>query len=479
MNGPWRKKPADSVVHRPRVEQTSPVHIQVEERKPPSRALATPLLLVYGIAALVLIGTLLLLLPVSHNGPGWTPFMVAFFTGTSAASTTGLAVVDSSSYWSPVGHLITMVLIFVGGLGLTTMASFLLIMFGGGRATIAQGMVAKESIGVSQFGGLAILLGRIIMVYVAIQAVGFVLLTVRFSFLLPLGEAVWQAAFHSVSAFNNGGFVILPFEGGLASQELGKDIWTLGIFAALIVLGGISFWVMADLGRARRFHRVSLNTKLVLSAFALLTVAGTLVFFSGEYTNPQTLGPMSIKDKTVTAVFHAVSARTASLQTISFGETQQQTNFFFLGLMFVGAASASAGGGIKVNTFMVVFLAVLSSLRGRSRTTAFRREVPQEQVMRAAGIAAIALSYVFFSAFVLSFLEHDASFITLFFEAVSAFGTVGFGSGVTETLSVPGQLIIIVTMFVGDIGPLTLATALITRTGREQYRYVPERVTLG
>ena len=208
---------------------------------------------------------------------------------------------------------------------------------------------------------------------------------------------------------------MLPYAEGLAAKPVATDVWTLGVFSVLIIFGGISYWVIADIIRTRSLRKLSLNTKLVLSAFIILIVAGTAVFFTAEYTNPQTMGQMSIEDKALTSVFHSVSSRTAGMQTLSFGDTQQQTNFFYIGLMFVGAASASVGGGIKVNTFMVILIAVFCTLTGKSRTTAFQREIPQEQVMRAMGIGFVALVYVFASAFVLSFLEHEARFITLFF----------------------------------------------------------------
>ncbi len=476
MQRNWRPKPGDRVVRHPREEEIRPVLVRGRLRKAPSRALASPLILVYGFAFLITVGTILLLMPFANAQGGFTPFMDAFFTATSAVTVTGLVVQDSALNWSRVGQGIIMFLIFIGGLGFMTSATFLLILIGR-RITLADRLLMRESLGVSQLGGLVRLTRNIVLVVLAIQLLGFLFLFLRFYSEYPPMEAAWQAGFHAVSGFNNAGFVILPESQSVSVFQ--ADVAFLGILAALIILGGISYAVLVDVFRYRRFSRFTLNTKLVLVVSGGLLILGGLVIFLTEYTNPITFGPMSVGSKFLNSFFISVSGRTAGFTTVDFGAMRQHTDFFITGLMFIGGASASTAGGIKVNTFAVILVTLLSTIRGRSNSTAFGREIPQAQVQRALVISAAAAAFVFLVAFLLTFAETDIPFIELLFESVSAFGTVGMTTGLTGFLSNWGELILIFTMFVGRIGPLTLALAMARREEGDIYRYAQERVTIG
>ena len=476
MERSWRPKPGDRVIRHPRQEEISPVSLTVTTRKVPSRALASPLILIYAFAGLITIGTLLLLLPFTHHGGGFTPFVTALFTATSAVTVTGLIVQDTAEYWTRIGHVFILGLMFVGGLGFMTIATFLLILIGQ-RVTLAQRLLVRESLGVNQLGGLVRLTVAIVAVAVAIQLLGFVALFIRFSLLYSPAEAVWQAVFHAVSGFNNAGFVALREPGGLSHFQ--GDEALLGIMVLLIILGAISYWVMVDVVRVRRFSLFTLTTKLVLILTATLLLIGTVVFLASEYRNPDTLGQLSWSQKLVTSVFESASGRTAGFATVDFGETEQHTNFFFTSLMFIGGASGSVAGGIKINTLAIVLVAVLSTLRGRSHATAFGREIPASQVQRAMVIGSLATALVFLVATVLTFSESEFDFIDLFFESVSAFGTVGLSTGLTPSLSSMGHLILIITMFVGRLGPLAIGLAMAQHTETDVYRYAQERVTMG
>jgi len=469
-------KPGDRVVRHPRREEIGPVHLTVTARKVPSRALASPLLLIYAFATLIALGTMLLLLPFAHNGGGFTPFMVALFTATSAVTATGLVVEETAVYWTRVGQVFILGLMFVGGLGFMTIATFLLILIGQ-RVTLAQRLLVRQSLGVNQLGGLVRLTVGIVLFAVGIQLLGFVALFARFSFEYPLAEAIWQAAFHTVSGFNNAGFVVLKESGGLVNYVADGAI--LGIIAALCVIGALSFWVIVDIVRVRRFALFTLTTKLVLTFTIALIVIGALGFLGFEYENPATIGHMSLKDKIVSSIFHSVTGRTAGFATVDFGATEQQTNFFFTGLMFIGGASASVAGGIKINTFAVVVIAVLSTIRGRSHVAVFGRELPQAQIQRAMVIATVAIAFVFLVATLLTFSEEGFDFIALLFESVSSFGTVGLSTGLTPDLSSWGHAILVISMFFGRIGPLTLGLAMAQRTESDPYRFAEERVTIG
>ena len=453
-----------------------PVRLTVTARKVPSRAFASPAILIYAFAGLITLGTVLLLLPFTHHGGGFTPFMDAFFTATSAVTVTGLVVQDTPVYWTRIGQVFILALMFVGGLGFMTIATFLLVLTGH-RVTLAQRIVVRESLGVNQLGGLVRLTVGIVLVAVGIQLIGFLALFIRFSFLYPAPEAVWQAAFHTVSGFNNAGFIALKEAGGLLSFR--GDEAVLGIIAVLILLGAIGYWVMVDVVRFRRFSLFTLNTKLVLTLTAVLLLVGTAAFLAMEYQNEDTLGPLGTQEKVVVSVFESVSGRTAGFTAMDFGATGQETNFFFTSLMFIGGASASVAGGIKINTFAVVLLAVLATIRGRTHVSAFGREIPQGQVQRAMVIGAVATAFVFLVALTLMISEQGFDFRDLFFEGMSAFGTVGLSTGLTPDISSLGHLILIVTMFVGRLGPLTLGLAMAQRAQRDIYRYAEERVTIG
>ena len=481
MQESWRPKPGDRVVRHPREEQMSPVRLTVTGRKVQSSVFASPLILIYAFIGLIALGTLLLLLPFTHHGGGFTPFVDALFTATSAATVTGLVTVDTGAYWTRIGQVFILGLIFVGGLSFMTMASFLLILIGQ-RLTLAQRVLVKDSLQIDQLGGLARLTVRIVLVAAGIQLAGFVALLVRFSFLdYSSAEAVWLAAFHSVSGFNNAGFVVVPESRSLSAFKV--DTAVLGIMGTLIFLGALSYWVMVDVVRFRRFSLLTLNSKLVIILTAVLTLSGAAVFFFSEYDNASTLGPVSFLDKVVVSVFESISGRTAGFSTVDYGETAQHTNFFFTGLMLVGGASASVAGGIKINTVAVVLVAVLSTLRGRSHASAFGREIPQPQVHRTMSIAVVAIVFVFLVGLMLTFAESGSekpfAFLDLLFESVSAAGTVGLSTGLTAELSRWGHLILIASMFLGRIGPLTLALYMAQRGEGDLYRYARERVTIG
>ena len=454
----------------------SPVSLRVTTRKVPSRALASPMILIYAFAGFITIGTLLLLLPFAHEGGGFTPFMDAFFTATSAVTVTGLVIQETSTYWTRTGQVFILGMMFIGGLGFMTIASFLLVLIGQ-RVSLSQRLLVKESLGVDRMGGLVRLTVGIVLVAAAIQVAGSVALFIRFSFLYSPAEALWQAVFHAVSGFNNAGFVVLREAGGLVHFQSDEAI--LGTIGVLAILGGISFWVMVDVVRLRRFSLFALTTKLVLVLTGMLLVVGTIVFLVSEYQNPATLGPLPVEEKVITSVFEAISGRTAGFTTVDFGETEQHTNFFFTSLMFIGGASGSVAGGIKVNTMAIMLVAVLSTLRGRTNAVAFGREIPQSVVQRAMVIGAISTAFVFLVGMVLTFSQTGFDFIDLLFEAVSAFGTVGLSTGLTPDLSSTGHLVLIVTMFIGRLGPLAIGLAMAQRTEGDPYRYPSERVTIG
>ena len=464
------------MIRHPRQEEISPIRLTVTSRKVPSKVLASPLMIMYAFAGFISIGTALLLIPFTHHGGGITPVMTAVFTATSAVTVTGLIIQDTAEYWTRFGQVVILGLMFVGGLGFMTLATFMLIVIGQ-RVTLSQRLLVRESLGVNQLGGLVRLTVSIVLVAVGIQIAGFVALAIRFNFLYDPAEAVWQAAFHAVSGFNNAGFIVLNEAGGLIALQQDKII--LGIISILVILGGLSYWVMVDIVRLRKFSLFSLNTKLVLTLFAIVIVIGTIAFLGFEFDNPSTIGDMSLDDKVMVSLFQSVSGRTAGFDAADFKSANDETHFIYTGLMFIGGASASVAGGVKVNTVAIILIAMLSAFRGRTHVSSFGREIPQAQVRRAMVIGAVSTVVVFFVALLMIFSESGFEFLDLFFETVSAFGTVGLTSGLTDELSNWGQSILIFAMFIGRLGPLTIALALARSTETDMYRYAQERVTIG
>ena len=479
MQQGWQPRPGDQVVRRPRPREVRSRRFSVTLPRIPSQGIASPLTLIAGIVLLVSIGTSLLALPVSTTTGAWTSFMVAFFTATSAVTVTGLVVVDTPVYWSATGQAVILTLILIGGLGWMTVAGFLLIILGQ-RITLSQRIAFQESLGATQLGGTVRLVRNLVVTTLALQIIGGVILAVRLHAALALAwpQSVWQGLFHSISGFNNAGFTIMPDSASL--NAFAGDWVVLGVMGVLIVLGGLSLAVIADLVRVRRFSRFSLDSKIVLTASAVLWLLGIAVVFIFEYGNEETLGAMSVPDKLLNATFQSVTARAAGFTTMSFGAVTQATAFFVMGLMFIGTASASGGGGIRLNTLGLLVATILASMRGREQVVAFGREIAPGQMNRAVTVTTLAVTLVFLVAFVLTFTEDQPRFIDLLFEAVSAVGTVGLSAGVTPSLSTAGKLLIIVTMVVGRLGPLTLALALMRREQQAAlYRYARERVRIG
>ena len=471
-----RRRISDRIVRRPRVRDMLPTVVRSTPLRHPARHLTPPFILFYSFASLTIIGGLLLLLPLANNGDAMTPPDIAFFTSTSAVTVTGHTVVDTPTYWSAFGHGVIFVLMLVGGLGFTTLATFFLIILGQ-RITLPERMMMRDSIGVDRLGGLAAVLRNIVLLVLGIYLAGMLVMWWRLRDVFSDGEALWQAAFLSVSSFNNAGFTILPESGSL--DRFYFDLPLLTFSAILITLGAIGWTTMVDIVRQRRFSRLTLDTKMVVTASIFLWLLGALIFFTAEYNNENTLGTSSILEKIFQSVFHSISGRTAGLTTVDFSQGTDLTILFFPFLMFVGGAAGSIAGGIKVATLGVIIAATISSIRGRLQAEAFGREIPHFQVHRALTIFALGMAMIFIIAMVLTITEDNIPFLQLFFDTVSAFGTTGLSTGVPPLLSLTGKILFMLTMFVGRLGPLTMALALAPREEATVYRFIQERVKIG
>ncbi len=451
---------------------------------PKARSMSVAIV-IWGFAALIGFGAVLLMLPISSRAHAWTSLPDALFMATSATCVTGLSVVDSGTHFSAFGQAVLLVLMQVGGFGFMSSATLLLLAFGR-SVGLREKMVIAESMGVQRVGGLMHLLVGIAFFTLVCEGMGAVLLYIRFSqvYASP-ATAMWQAIFHAVSAFNNCGLDVLGAGTGLEGYH--ADALVVLTIAVLIITGGISFLVVRDIFSKKSFRRLTLDTKMVVVVTAILLILGTGVLLATEYSNQGTMGAMPVPQKVLAAFFHAVSPRTAGFSVVHVGSMAAYSLFFTIMLMFVGGASGSTAGGIKVNTFGVLLATVWSSLRGRQHAEAFGREMKPQLVHRALAIALLALGLVGVVTLVLTITEAHAvgadgegfEFIDILFETVSAFGTVGLSAGLTPFLSLAGKIIIVGTMFAGRLGPLTLALSLIQAQRTIEYRYPHDQVRTG
>ncbi|MFW6103212.1 MAG: TrkH family potassium uptake protein [Chloroflexota bacterium] len=431
----------------------------------------SPLTLVYMFAALVVVGALVLRLPAASASGQDTGFVDALFTSTSAVCVTGLVVVDTGTQWSFFGQAVILLLIQIGGFGFMTSATLLLLAFRR-RVGLKERLLAGEAMGLSTSGGIVTLIRRMAVFTLLLEVAGAVVLLFRFQ-----GEGgVWRALFHSVSAFNNAGFDL--FGGFRSMTGFTDDLIVVLVTGLLLVLGGLSYVVLADVATRKRFRDLAVDTKFVLVATASLLGIGFVVVLASEAGNPATLGLLDWPDKISCALFQAATPRTAGFTTIEIAAMRDHALLFLLFLMFVGGATGSTAGGIKVNTFSLLVAALVSTLRGKERPTAYGAEFEAHTVYRALSVVILSFLFVGAVAVILTAIE-DVPAIDMVFESVSAFGTVGLSTGVTPSLSVAGRLIISATMFVGRLGPLYVALALVQSRKARAYHFPVEPVRIG
>ncbi|MEX1021649.1 MAG: potassium transporter TrkG [Dehalococcoidia bacterium] len=436
------------------------------------------LYLILGFLTVILAGTVLLMLPIATEDRESAGFMRALFTSTSAVCVTGLVVTDTRAYWSTFGEVTILALIQLGGLGFMT-SSTLLLLFFGRRLSVAQRVISGETtfrLGQESLGDLV---RRIVGLTLVTEAAGAVLLIAFFtvhdrSFSL---EPAWRGLFTAVSAFNNAGFDIEG--GGRSLTQYGGNPGVLLTVAALTIVGGLGYAVVWDVKQSRRWSRFTLNSKIVLLTYGMLMVAGMVVIFASEAFRGGSLASLPLPQAALSAFAESTYARTSGFTAFDLGRVQPEILMFMAALMFIGGASASTAGGIKVTTFSALYFAIIASVRGDEHVHVFGREIPWRQINRALAVALLSVAIVFASGFALH-LVSDAPTDHILFEAVSAFATTGLSAGITGTLDAAGQAILVVTMFVGRLGPLTIALALAARfRGAERIRYPEADLSIG
>lgn len=439
------------------------------------RGLTASRIIALGFAGTILLGTLLLMLPITHTNGQWLSFTDALFTATSAVCVTGLVVVDTGTFYNTFGQLIVLGLIQVGGLGIVTVASLFLVGLGR-HIPYSQRTLLTESFNIDSTGGVIRLLLGVTRLTVSIEAIGALLLTLIWLDDLGWAKAVYFGLFHAISAFCNAGFDL--FGGFHSLTAFNSDIGVNLVISSLIILGGLGFPVLLDIGAhiRRRSEHLQLHSRVVIWTTVLLIVFGTIAFFISEHNG--VLQPLSPLGKFLAAYFQAVTPRTAGYNTVDMGALNTGTVLLFVFLMFVGASPISTGGGIKTTTFASLLLTTWAVVRGDDEIRFGRRSVDKGTVLRGVALAVLAMLLVYTITTLMNIWEPFA-YERILFEVTSAFGTVGLTTGITPFLSKASRYLIIFTMYVGRIGPLTFMLAVAERR-RHSLARVPEgRIYVG
>lgn len=432
---------------------------------------------ILGFLALIVGGTLLLLLPISTYIPGSADLMDALFTATSATCVTGLIVQDTATYWSPFGQVVILLLIQVGGMGVVTMA-MTVAMLAGRRIGLRQRFILQESIAAPQVGGIVRITGFLVKGILLLEGVGALLLAFRFVPQFGFWRGLWYAVFHSISAFCNAGFDLMGVNAPFSSLVNYQNDWLVGtVIMLLIVFGGLGFLTWSDVYthklnlRAYRFQ-----TKLILLVTTALLLGGTLFFFFSEFSQAQWAG-MSLWERLHAALFQAVSPRTAGFNTVDLTKISSLGVLVTIMLMLIGGSPGSTAGGFKTTTLAVLLMNVLSVIRRRGNTQGFGRRLPEEVLRRASAIFLIYMVLFLLGSMLICAID-AVPLQAAFFEAASAIATVGLSLGITPTLSIPSQLILIFLMYFGRVGGLTLIFAVAYRD--DSLAKLPqEHVTVG
>ena len=435
------------------------------------RRLPAPALLAILYLCFIAAGAVVLRLPFSHHGAvGW---MDALFTSTSAVTVTGLVVVDTGSAFTFFGQAVIAFLIHMGGLGLMTFAVLLLSALGI-PVGMPQRLVLREEVNTTSFSNLAVLVRMIFKIAIVVEVIGAALLSLVFVPEFGWAQGIWHAVFHAVSAFNNAGFALFPDSlSRWATDPLMNAVVTL-----MFIVSGLGFVVVGDIVQKRRWRGLSLHTKIMVVGTVALLAWGTATFAVLEWSNPGTLGAMdSVGDKLIASWFQGATPRTAGFNTVDTTAMHDETALMTMTLMVIGGGSTSTAGGIKVATFIVLLLATVAFFRGRSDLNMFGRRLDAGEVMKVLALTTVSLVLVLVSLFLLMLVE-ETDFLILAFEITSAFGTVGLSMGATAELGTPGELIVMLVMFLGRVGPLTLGFFLVTRS-RPRVRYPKGQIYIG
>lgn len=431
---------------------------------------------------MITIGTFLLILPISTQDGTWTDLITALFTATSAVCVTGLAVVDTGSYFSGVGQVFVLALFQLGGLGYMTITTFMLLLVRR-RFNLRHKIAIQQALDLPGLENSTFVIRSIIATALLFELTGFFLLLLVFVPEYGWNQGLWLALFHSISAWNNAGFSL--FADSLMGYQ--SSILLIGIISGLIILGGIGQPVIFELYlwlRDRAMNKqkkltFSLNLKVATSTTLFLLILGTIAFFFVEANNPETLEELSLQNQVLNAWFQSVTTRTAGFNTIDLGTMTAAGLFMTIAFMFIGASPGGTGGGIKTTTFRVLVSCTKAILQGKEEVYLYERQVPLNLILKAMAVLVGSVGTVILGTILIAIADPQVDFIQLLFEVVSAFATVGLSTGITASLSAWGKLILVGTMFIGRVGILVFMGTLLGDPRPSHIRYPEENLLVG
>ena len=455
----------------------SKLYTQWMKKRP--KALSATKIIAIVFATIILVGALLLSLPAASRDGISCGFRPALFTATSATCVTGLVLYDTWSQWSGFGQAVIISLIQIGGLGFMSAAT-LFVFFLRRRIGLKQRLVMAQALSVSDMDGVVRLQKTVLVGSFSIEAIGALILTARFWPEYGFLTALKWGVFHSISAFCNAGFDIFGcITPGASLMEFQSDPVILLTLGALVVIGGLGFLVWEEIASRRSFRKFSVYTRLVLLTTLSLILIGWILTCILEWNNPGTLGPMSLGDKLLNGLFQSITLRTAGFAAVDQAALTDGGKAASMVLMLIGGSSGSTAGGLKTVTFIVLVLFLATRARGRSTVSIFKRTIPQGQVLDAMTIACIMIILAMFGGIFIS-ATSPIGFTDALYEAVSALATVGLTAGTTGTLSIPAQFLIIIYMYFGRVGVLTISLGfLMGDRAEERFRYAETNLLIG
>lgn len=445
--------------------------MKLHNKKQNTINLSPPSILALGFLGLIILGTLLLKLPISHHGD--LSWLNALFTSTSAVTITGLSVVNVGEAYTVFGKIVIMGLLQCGGLGFMSFA-ILAAMSLSPKMGLKQQIMAQETIGQTSLTKVSMTIKGVFLYSLFFELIGTVILTIAWMQEYNFNQALFYAAFYSVSAFNNGGFSLFPN----SLMSFADRYFITFTISMLYIIGGIGFLVLMDIKRNKSWKKLTTNSKLILSTIAGLNVVAFVVIWALEATNPATLANMSVGDQALNAWFHATVPRSSGFNSLPMQSMTDASSLVTMLLMFIGGGSLSTAGGIKVGTFIIVVLSVISFLRREDELRVFNHSISEKTTFKALAVIFITVTLIFFGLFSLLLLEPKHHFLDLLFEAVSAACTVGLSRGITSELQPASLVALMLLMFAGRLGPLTLAY-LIATPKKSRLKHPPSEIQIG
>jgi potassium uptake protein, trkH family len=428
-----------------------------------------------GFFIIILIGAVILNMGFSSAKGESIGFLDALFTSTSSVCVTGLIVADTGTYWSDFGKFVIMILVQIGGLGFMTLAT-LGVLISGERLSYSEKLLIQDSLSSEKTSGILKFSKKIVLVSLFIEFVGAICLSIAFVPEFGFVKGICYGIFHSVTAFCNAGFDIMGNFSSLTAY-FNNPIVNISIML-LIILGGLGFSTIFDINRKRSFKKFKLNTKIILITTAILIVIPTFLFFIFEMDNPKTLGTMNFGEKILASLFQVVSPRTAGYNTIDLSQMHDSTKFLTIILMFIGGAPASTAGGLKITTFALIIISVYCLFKQKSEIEIFGRTVPFKNLNKALVSLVIGFTLVITGTMIiLSYSDFD--FLTVLYEVTSAYATVGLTLGITTKLNAICKITLIILMFMGRVGSLTVLYSFIKTDSKKKYKYPKEEINIG